>query len=82
MKKYWFKAKRYGWGWYPSTWQGWIVLLLWSAFLIVNFSLIDYNTYSANDALIKVIPQTIALTILLIAICWITGERPRWRWGN
>ena len=26
-EKYWFPAKRYGWGWgLPSTWQGWIVL--------------------------------------------------------
>jgi hypothetical protein len=26
-KKYWFPAKRYGWGWgLPSCWQGWVVL--------------------------------------------------------
>jgi hypothetical protein len=25
--KYWFPAKRYGWGWgFPVTWQGWLAL--------------------------------------------------------
>ena len=25
--KYWFPAKRYGWGWgLPGTWQGWLVV--------------------------------------------------------
>jgi hypothetical protein len=27
MSRYWFPAKRYGWGWgLPVTWQGWAVL--------------------------------------------------------
>jgi hypothetical protein len=30
--RYWFPAKRYGWGWgSPATWQGWVVLLAWLA---------------------------------------------------
>ena len=34
-KRYWFPAKRYGWGWGPpATWQGWAVLILWLAVLI------------------------------------------------
>jgi hypothetical protein len=28
-RKYWFPAKRYGWGWgIPSSWQGWLVFWL------------------------------------------------------
>jgi hypothetical protein len=23
-----------------------------------------------------------ALTVALIAVCWLTGEPPRWRWGG
>ncbi|MDN0075220.1 hypothetical protein QU481_09995 [Crenobacter sp. SG2303] len=35
--KYWFPAKRYGWGWgLPSTWQGWLVLGVYLVALIVG----------------------------------------------
>lgn len=27
----WFRAKRYGWGWRPVTWQGWAVVAVWVA---------------------------------------------------
>jgi hypothetical protein len=28
-QKYWFPAKRYGWGWgLPITWQGWLTLVV------------------------------------------------------
>ena len=27
--RYWFPAKRYGWGWGPpQTWQGWVVFVV------------------------------------------------------
>jgi len=32
--KLWFKAKRYGWGWTPACWQGWLVLGVYFAVLI------------------------------------------------
>jgi len=25
-RNYWFKAKNYGLGWTPASWQGWIIL--------------------------------------------------------
>lgn len=28
-KKFWFKRKRYGYGWAPSTWQGWLVIAVY-----------------------------------------------------
>lgn len=24
----------------------------------------------------------VALTLLMCAVCWIKGEKPRWRWGG
>jgi len=28
--RYWFRAKRYGFGWgLPLAWQGWVFFLLW-----------------------------------------------------
>ncbi len=30
--RYWFRSKRYGYGYgLPIAWQGWVVLLLWAA---------------------------------------------------
>ena len=30
QSRYWFPAKRYGWGWgFPTTWQGWLVIALY-----------------------------------------------------
>lgn len=37
QEKYWFPAKRYGWGWgIPSSWQGWAVLLGFFVLLAVG----------------------------------------------
>jgi len=27
IKPLWFKAKQYGWGWYPARWQGWLIVI-------------------------------------------------------
>jgi hypothetical protein len=36
-RKYWFPAKRYGWGWgVPSSWQGWLVLAAFVGLLVVG----------------------------------------------
>ncbi len=74
MAKKWFKNKLYGWGWYPATWQGWAILL---AYILVVVLL---HMIFGKTAMVFVV--TIALTVLLITICAITGEKPRWRWGK
>lgn len=74
MTKLWFKAKRYGWGWFPSTWQGWVIVLVY--ILIV---------FGATKLLPNVLYLEIVIavsTILLLLICYKTGEKPRWRWGK
>jgi hypothetical protein len=34
--RYWFKAKRIGRGWRPSTWQGWTFFVAWLAVIIAG----------------------------------------------
>jgi amino acid transporter len=79
---YWFKAKRYGWGWVPATWQGWLVLALYIAIVVANFLRIDASSHSVSDTLINFVPQTILLMLVLIGICYITGERLASPWGR
>jgi hypothetical protein len=77
-RTYWFPAKRYGWGWGPpSTWQGWVALLIYLFLVIIGIPLIQ----AALGSVIYGI-YALALTALLIGVCWLKGEPPRWRSGE
>ena len=76
-ERYWFPAKRFGWGWGPpATWQGWIVLLgflsaqIWLALRTLPRSPVDFMLGSTG------------LVVVLMLICWLKGEPPSWRWGD
>jgi drug/metabolite transporter (DMT)-like permease len=76
--RYWFPAKRYGWGWGPPrTWQGWLVLAVFFALLAVG-ALVFLPKQQPGSFVI----YTAFLVVVLIAVCYFTGEPPRWRWGE
>ena len=76
-KTVWFPAKRYGWGWGPPcAWQGWVVLLVWLA-LLGGSSLLLMPEHSALW-----IVSIAVLIVALMVVCFIKGEKPRWRWGD
>ena len=76
--KFWFPAKRYGWGWgLPTAWQGWLVMATFAVLLLVGaFALLPSGGPAAFVAYATV------LCVLLVAVCWLKGEPPEWRWGN
>ena len=82
MKQKWFKAKEYGWGWYPSRWQGWFVIVCFVVFTVWNFLRLDTDSYSASDTLRPFVIETILTALLLVVVAWLTGEKPGWRWGS
>ncbi|WP_419531981.1 hypothetical protein [Haloferula sp.] len=76
--KYWFPAKRYGWGWgLPSAWQGWVVMLVFIGVLCALPMVVDPTR---NPLLF--VSSMIASSAVLISICYAKGEPPRWRWGK
>jgi len=76
--KYWFPAKRYGWGWgLPGTWQGWLVVAAFVALMVVGA-----NLFPPRTALGLYLIYVIVLCALLTGVCWLKGEPPRWRWGG
>ncbi len=79
MPKYWFKARRYGWGWTPATWQGWLVMAIYIMLVILTFRSDDQLAHSVSDTLINFIPHTLVLTLIVIFIAYQTGEPPHWR---
>jgi len=78
---YWFKRKLYGWGWTPVTREGWFVTLLIIVAILGNAIRFEHGGYSAADVLPQVVIPTALLVVLLIVICYKTGEPPRWMWG-
>jgi len=77
-KKYWFRAKSYGWGWgLPSTWQGWLVFGLFIG-LFIALALV----FPPVQFPLRFSCGTAALILGLVAICYAKGEPPRWRWGR
>lgn len=81
-KRYWFKRKLYGWGWVPARIHGWLVILLYIAVLVYLFRKTDALSHSGSDTLIGLVLPFIALTTILLVICYVTGETPRWQWGE
>ena len=81
MKKLWFKRKIYGWGWYPVTWEGWVVILVYMGAVFGFAATIDEQSPPRELVFTFFLPITL-LTITLIRICYATGEKPRWQWGD
>ena len=76
----WFKRKRYGWGWTPCTWQGWLVVVIYviGVFKFVQNFLPESSTTSPTRFLVGMA----IWTIILLVITYRTGETPRWQWGE
>ena len=78
----WFAAKRYGYGWYPVTPQGWAVMAIWLLWFAGSFLRWDgFRHDGSTDQLYWA--GDVALSVLaLVAVSYLTGEKPRWRWGK
>lgn len=75
--RYWFAAKRYGWGWgLPLTWQGWVVLGVFAALLGAGALLLTPGRGPAFSIYVLV------TSAALVLVCYLKGEPPRWRWGE
>jgi hypothetical protein len=73
MKKLWFKRKSFGYGWTPNTWQGWLVLVIYTLFAFAGGLYLALSAYF--------ISYMCLITGLLLLVCYKTGEKPRWQWG-
>ncbi|HEX5046396.1 MAG TPA: hypothetical protein VFX89_04685 [Gammaproteobacteria bacterium] len=76
---FWFRVKRYGWGWgLPVRWQGWAVL---AAYFALLYGGIRY--LAGGQHVVGLVVYLIGITVAMIAIVVAKGERPvGWRWGG
>ncbi len=74
-RDHWFPAKTVGYGWGPPRrWQGWVVLALYTAAVIG----IGLRFPPQRELAVFLIGVGLA-TVLLIIVCALKGEPPRWR---
>ncbi len=80
-KGYWFKRKLYGWGWTPVTWQGWLAVVIYIAFL-VSAALIFDDPSLGSRSVVVFCALVIIATASLLFIAYRKGEKPCWQWGT
>jgi hypothetical protein len=78
-KKFWFKNKRYGWGWTPTSVEGWLIttvyfLVAMSYPFLAKLGVVDFSFWIFFLVMI-------VSTTAFIFICYKKGEKPKWRWG-
>jgi hypothetical protein len=80
----WFRAKTYGWGWTPASIEGWLVMALFVAGVVADVLLLKHRlgAGSPTSAWAIFFAVLAALVGALLAVGWMTGERPRWHWGD
>lgn len=89
-RKLWFRAKSYGWGWFPITWQGWLVTVIYA--LLFTLSVLVFLGWVGAAAESGIRSRDIAFGVLeflaviavlsytLFRVCSKYGEPARWRW--
>lgn len=71
---HWFRRKTYGYGWTPSTWQGWLMVTAYVLFMLWNAE--------QKAQVLQFVSNTVLATIVLLIVAYLTGESPRWQWGS
>jgi len=81
----WFRARSYGWGWRPASIEGWLVLALFFVGVAIDVAIFAYRLHGGVDQRSAMTGFLVWIGILaaaLIAVGGMTGERPRWHWGD
>lgn len=82
-KDYWFKRRRYGYGWVPVTWQGWLTLgVLLVVVLGGAWVVKDAPQGELSDEVAIYLAAVLASVLVLLFISNKKGPSLRWRWGE
>lgn len=82
-KKYWMKRRRYGWGWTPVTWQGWLFMILQLGILFTAALQLPPKPVQPSTAqLARFLIIVVLVIISLVLVSSIAAPEPHWRWGK
>lgn len=83
-KNQWFGNKKYGYGWAPSSWQGWVSIGVWGVAVFLSTGWFagkegvnPPETYTLLYALMMLLS-----TGILVLVTRHKGPKARWQWGN
>lgn len=82
-QKYWFKRRRYGYGWLPVTWQGWLTIIVFLA--VVFGGMVILKDTRHNEFSIEVVWYLLLVFLDIVVVTFIArkkGPAPKWRWGK
>jgi uncharacterized membrane protein YfcA len=77
----WFKRKRFGYGWVPATWQGWVAVALYVAGIVVAARSLP-DSHVPPGMLILYFGVLLLWTALFFMLVRRKGPKMRWRWGR
>jgi hypothetical protein len=85
MNKYWFTPKNYGCGFYPSSWEGWVVILLACTLICFSFyTHIPFEGFSINtnrqNWLYFLIDFVLIYTVYFVLVKDRVVDGVKWRW--
>lgn len=81
-KNWWFKRKRYGYGWVPVTWQGWLTVAIFVAVISVPAAFIEYQKTESVLWMSLYLIFVLVVSLALVIISYRKGPKPKWRWGS
>jgi|GEM_PF-323072 len=82
QRKLWFRAKTYGWGWIPVTWQGWLVMAIYLFCVAYYAKDVGNDGLATMEKFAQFFVGLGGLSVLLLWVCNKKGERPHWSWGK
>lgn len=81
--QYWFKRRRYGYGWIPVTWQGWLLVALLIVVIALGAPFMLGPEDEITIAQLIRFAMFLAVTVsLFIFITAMHAPKAKWRWGK
>ena len=87
MKEFWFTPKNYGCGFYPSSWQGWLIILTALALICAAFYLSNPFAEKTTEQTIRdwlrfIIDFILIHTTYHVLVKDRVKDGVKWRWGK
>jgi len=81
-KQQWFRAKRYGWGWTPNSWQGWLAIGVFVTLIVGGSMFLFGDEPETTGQIVLFVAWFVSCLMCLLVVSYRKGEKPGWHWGS